>query len=256
MIQLQLPTKIEVQSIEKNKDAIIIEPCEPGYGTTLGNALRRVLLSSLPGAAATSVKIKGATHEFSTIPNVKEDLVEIILNIKTIRFKLHGVPQSKVSVKVKGEKVITAKDISCPSDVEVTTPDVHIATLTDKDAEYDMEIVVEEGRGYVPVETADKKTHELGVITIDAIYTPVKNANFSVEHVRVGQMTNFDKLNMTIATDGSLKPIEALRDAARILTDHFAFITHSGEESKAEQQDEDPETEKKPKKKSTKSKKE
>lgn len=235
MESLLLPTKNEVKVLEKNKAEIVIEPCAPGYGTTLGNSLRRVLLSSLPGAAATSVKIKNVTHEFSTVKHVQEDIVELILNMKTVRFKLHNTPQSKVILKVKGEKKVTAKDITCPSDVEVTSPDIHIATLTDKNAELEIEIIVEEGRGYVPVEAAEKKTHELGVIAIDAIYSPVQNANFAVKNVRVGQMTNFDKLTMTISTDGSITPEEALQKASQILVDHFSFIAES---SKVEKQKE------------------
>ncbi|MFC1687724.1 DNA-directed RNA polymerase subunit alpha [Patescibacteria group bacterium] len=227
MNSLPLPTKNDIKVLEKNKAEIIIEPCAPGFGTTLGNSLRRVLLSSLPGAAATSVKIKNVTHEFSTVKHVKEDVVELILNLKTVRFKLHNTPKSKVILKVKGEKKAMAKDITCPSDVEVTSPDIHIATLTDKNAELEIEINVEEGRGYVPVEAAEKKNHELGVIAIDSIFSPVQNANFGVENVRVGQMTNFDKLTMTIATDGTIAPEEALQQASQVLVDHFTFIAES-----------------------------
>ncbi|MFA6908969.1 MAG: DNA-directed RNA polymerase subunit alpha, partial [Patescibacteria group bacterium] len=223
--------------------------------------------SSLPGAAATSVKIKGVTHEFSTLPHMKEDVVELMLNLKGLRFKLHNVPQSKVTLKVKGEKQVTGKDFECPSDVEVTNPSVKIATLSDKTAELEMEIIVEEGRGYVPVEAAEKKSYEHGTIALDAIYSPVKNANFSVENVRVGQMTNFDKVTMTIVTDGSLKPLEALQQAAKILVDHFTVITGEGSaatvetqenesnEALPEKSEDQAEPEKKEKKKTTRVKK-
>lgn len=224
MQPLQLPSKIEEQPQGKNSSTIIIEPCAPGYGTTVGNALRRVLLSSLPGAAATLIKIKNVSHEFSTLEHVKEDIVEIMLNVKNIRFQLHNVPSSTVTLKIKGEKNVTAKDIHCPSDVEVTSPSAPIATLTDKNAEIEMDIVVEEGRGYVPVEASEKKSHEIGTIALDAIYSPVRNANFSVENVRVGQMTNFDKLTMSVTTDGSISPLEAVQRAAEILVNHFSFI--------------------------------
>ncbi len=269
MQPLPLPTRVEKQSKDKNQALIIIEPCAPGYGTTLGNALRRVLLSSLPGAAATSVKIKGVTHEFSTLPGVKEDIVEIILNVKSLRFKLHNVAQSKVTLKVKGEKTVTGKDINCPSDVEVTTPALRIATLTDKTAELEMEIVIEEGRGYVPIEAAEKRSYEHGTISLDAIYSPVRNANFSVENVRVGQMTNYDKLTMMVTTDGSITPLEALQQSAQILVEHFQFISTSMNEPANKKIDEadqpadkvkvkaqDSSEPKKEKKKATKSKKE
>lgn len=237
MQPLSLPTKISISKEDKHKALIVIEPCAPGYGTTLGNSLRRVLLSSLPGAAATSVKIKGVTHEFSTLPHVKEDVVELILNIKNIRFRLLDVAQSTVTLKVRGEKVVTAKEFDCPSDIEIASPAVKVATLTDKNAELEMEITVQEGRGYVPIEAAEKKSYEHGIIALDALYSPVRNANFTVENVRVGQMTNFDKVTMSIATDGSVDPLDALKQASAILVDHFSFISTYTESVTEEQKE-------------------
>jgi DNA-directed RNA polymerase subunit alpha len=224
MEHLPLPEKYEIKKISEHQSDIIIEPFYPGYGTTIGNALRRVLLSSLSGAAVTAFKIKNASHEFSTVKGVKEDLVEIILNLKTLRFKLHDVEETRVMVKVKGEKKVKAKDIKTSSEIEVLNPEAVIATLTDKDAELEMELIVKAGRGYVPVENVEKKKFELGTIAIDAVYSPVKNVNFNIENVRVGQMTNYDRLIMNISTDGTVAPEEALKIAASILIDHYNAI--------------------------------
>ena len=232
MENIPLPTKFEVKNISPNEATITIEPCYPGYGTTIGNALRRVLLSSLPGSAIVAVKISGITHEFSTIENVKEDVVEIILNLKRIRLKLHEVKETKLILKVKGEKEVTAKDIKATSEVEIVNPESHIATLTNKSAELEMEIYISSGRGYLPVENMEIKKLELGVIAIDAIFTPIKNVNFDVENVRVGQITNYDKLTLGIKTDGTIKSGEALKFAAEILVDHFKLITGNPSEEK------------------------
>lgn len=228
MEKLPLPEKFEVKEIGPDHANIIIEPLYPGYGNTVGNALRRVLLSSLTGCAVTAFKIKGATHEFSTIPGIKEDLVELILNLKTLRFKLHNVEEARVTISAKGEKKIKAKDIKTSSDVEVISPETEIVTLTDKDSELEMELVVKFGRGYVPVENVEKKKLELGTIAIDAIFSPIKNVNFDIENVRVGQMTNFDRLIMNIATDGTITPEEAIRTASALLVDHFQKISSFG----------------------------
>ncbi len=224
MEKFALPDKYEVESTGTNQAKITIEPCYPGYGTTIGNALRRVLLSSLPGAAITSVKFNGATHEFTTLPGVKEDIVEIILNIKKIRFKLHNTDEVVVSLKVKGAKKIQAKDIKLTSDIEVVSPNAEIATLNDKSAEVDMELTVKSGRGYVPVENTETSKFSLGTIAIDSIFTPVKNVNYSVESVRVGQMTNYDRVILNISTDGIVSPEEALKQSASLLVDHFSQI--------------------------------
>lgn len=224
MENFALPDKYNVENTGTNQAKITIEPCYPGYGTTIGNALRRVLLSSLPGAAITSVKFNGATHEFTTLPGVKEDIVEIILNLKKIRFKLHNTDEVVVSLKVKGAKKIQAKDIKLTSDVEVMSPHAEIATLNDKSAEVDMELTVKSGRGYVPVENTETSKFSLGTIAIDSIFTPVKNVNYSVENVRVGQMTNYDRVILNISTDGIVSPEEALKQSASLLVDHFSQI--------------------------------
>lgn len=234
MEPITLPQKLEIKAGAENQATFSLEPCYPGYGTTLGNALRRVLLSSLDGAAITAVKIKGTSHEFSTLPNVKEDVVEIILNLKAIRLKMFGDEPQTISLKVKGEKKVTAKDLKTGSGLEVANPDQLIATLTDKAAEFEVELRVERGRGYVPVEAREKEKNEIGMIAVDAVYTPIRNVNFEVENVRVGQMTNYDRLNLEITTDGTVTPEEAFTKAAFVLEEHFQFILSQlrGEKSK------------------------
>ncbi len=228
MESIPLPAKIEIAESKKDWAKFIIEPCYPGYGTTLGNALRRVLLSSLPGAAVTAVKIEGVDHEFSTVPFVKEDVVAIILNLKLIRFKLHGDEPVTLSLKAKGEKAVTAGDFECPSSVEAVSPKQHIATLTDKAGSFNMEVVVSPGRGYVPVESREKEKLDVGWIAIDSVYTPVKTVNFNVESVRVGQITNYDRLLLEIETDSSIRPEDALAQSAQILVEHFSMFASLG----------------------------
>lgn len=225
MDTLPLPKSISLVERDGHRAVFAIEPLYPGYGITVGNALRRVLLSSLPGAAITNVRIEGANHEFTTVPYVKEDIVDIILNLKKIRLKLHGQGPVVVHVKAKGAKMVTAGDIQANSDVEVITPDQPIATLTDKAGVFEADLTVEAGRGYVPVEQRDTPKNSIGTIAIDAIYTPIKNVNFTTENVRVGQMTNYDRLRLEITTDGSLTPDEALHQSATTLVNHFQFIT-------------------------------
>lgn len=225
MESIPLPSKTELVEVRKDHAQLTIEPCYPGYGTTLGNTLRRVLLSSLAGAAVTAVKIEGADHEFSTLPYVKEDVVSIILNLKLLRFKLHETGPVTLSLNVKGEKQATGADFQGPSSVEVVNAKQPIATLTDKTANLNMEIVVSHGRGYVPVENREKEKLDVGWIAIDAVYTPVKTVNFSIEHVRVGQITNYDRLILDVETDGTLKPAEAIREAAKILVAHFTPLS-------------------------------
>lgn len=228
MENIPLPDKFEVKKTGDHQADITIEPCYPGFGTTIGNALRRVLLSSLSGAAVTAVNIKGVTHEFSTIPGIKEDVVEILLNLKKLRFKLHTNEESKATLKVKGEKKIKAKDLKTTSDLEIINTDSDIATITEKDAELEIELTVKAGRGYMPVESMDNKKLALGTIAVDAIFTPIKNVNFNVENVRVGQMTNFDRVILTLSTDGTITPEEAIKTAAKVLTDHFTHISDFG----------------------------
>ena len=224
MDKFLLPSSVRIEGSENPNNAmLIVEPCYFGYGTTIGNALRRVLLSSLPGAAVTAVKIKGAPHEFMSLDHVKEDVSEIILNVKQLRFKLH-TEEVRVTLHVKGKKVVTAADIEKSSDVEVGNPECVIATLTDDKAEFHMELHLATGRGYVPVENRDTKSLELGTIAVDSIYNPVKNIGYTVENVRVGDVTNYEKLIMTIETDGTIEPKTALTQATSILVEHFNIV--------------------------------
>lgn len=229
MENILLPSNIRFeQGTRPNEGVMVVEPCFHGYGTTLGNALRRVLLSSLPGAAVTAVKIKGITHEFQAIENVKEDGLEIILNLKSLRLKLFSEEPVKLTLKVTGEKVVTAKDIQADAQVEIVNPSLKIATLTDPKATLEMEITVSRGRGYRPTEERVKENNELGVIAIDALFSPIRNVGYRVENTRVGEITNYDKLIMTIETDGSIEPEEAVRASAKIIIDHFSLLTGSG----------------------------
>ncbi len=221
---IPLPNRAKMNDLGNNKYSLILEPLYPGYGVTIGNAMRRVLLSSMPGAAVTSVKIKFVDHEFSTIPNVKEDVIQIILNLKQLRVKSFSAEPTKVNLKVKGEKVVTAADIKETDQVQVINKGLHIASLDNKNAELDMELTIEQGRGYVPVEARENYKAEVGIIAIDAIFTPVKSVHFDVSNVRVGQLTNFDKLEIYMETDGSLNGQEAVDIAAHILVDHFSMM--------------------------------
>lgn len=221
---VQLPLEPKTVSKTGNRAVFEIAPLGPGYGMTIGNTLRRVLISSLEGAAVTSAKIKGVNHEFSAIPGILEDLIEIILNLKKIRFKLYKSEPVTLTLSAKGEGEITAGDIKTTSDVEVINKDQHIATITDKRATFDMELTVENGVGYVPVEQRQKEKLSIGEIAIDGIFTPIKNVNFTVENIRVGQRTDYNKVLMDIETDGSTSPEEALKRASQILIDHFTVV--------------------------------
>ena len=224
MEKIKLPNKYEIEEIGENKSKIVIEPISPGFGTTLGNAMRRVLLSSIDGAAITSVKIKGVDHEFSTMSGVKEDVVDIVLNFKKIRLKVDSDEPVKLKLSVKGEKVAKAKDIEKNAQVEIINKEQEIATLTDPRAEFEVEIQAVRGRGYVPVESREKEKLETGVIAIDAIFTPIKIVNFKVENIRVEQMTNWNRLVLEVETDGAVTPQDAVKSAAEILVDHFALF--------------------------------
>lgn len=228
MESLLLPSKIRLLKGDRpNQGFLTVEPCAQGYGTTLGNALRRVLLSSLPGAAITAVKIKGVDHEFSTIQNIKEDVLEIILNLKAIRLKSFSDQPVKLTLSVKGEKEVTAKDFSKNADVEIVTPEAVIATITDKSATFEMEVTVEQGRGFRTTEERAKEKLDLGTIAIDALYSPVLNVSYKVEATRLGEKTDYDKLILSVETDGTLDPIDACRDAVTILLDHLNLLNDS-----------------------------
>lgn len=222
---LQLPEQLKVVSKEGNKAVFEILPLLPGYGPTIANPLRRVLLSSLTGAAITSVKIKGVEHEFSTISGVLEDTIEVILNVKKLRFKLHGDGPVKVTLDASGEKELTGKDIKLTSDVELINEDQHIATLTEKKSSFNLELEIEKGIGYVSVEQRRKEKLPIGVIAVDAIFSPVKMVNFSVENIRVGERIDYNKVVIEIETDGSIQPEKAMKDAADILVDHFRVVS-------------------------------
>lgn len=224
MEAISLPNHAKVNDLGNNKYSLILEPLYPGYGVTIGNAIRRVLLSSLPGAAATAVKIKFVDHEFSTIPNVKEDVIQVILNLKQLRIKSTSSEPIKLFLKSKGEGVVTAADIEETDQVQIINKDLHIATLDNKNSELDMELIVEQGRGYVPVESREGQKLELGMIALDAIFSPVRSVHFEVSNTRVGQLTNFDKLEVIIETDGTISGIEAVDVASHILVDHFTMM--------------------------------
>lgn len=228
MEALPLPNRANVAELGENKYRVTLEPLYPGYGVTIGNAMRRVLLSSMPGAAVTAVKIKYVDHEFSTIPNVKEDVIQIILSLKQLRVKSHSTDPVRLSLKVKGENAVTAADIKETDQVQVINKDLHIATLDNKNADFEMELVVEQGRGYVPVEARENQKLELGMIALDAIFTPIKSVHFDVSNVRVGQLTNFDKLELVMETDGTITGQEASDIASHILVDHFSMMFGEG----------------------------
>lgn len=225
MEKFLLPSIFKVEELDKpNAARVIIEPCYHGYGTTLGNALRRVLLSSLPGAAVTAVKIKGAPHEFTTLEHVQEDIVELILNLKQLRLRVFTPSEVKLTLNAKGEGKVTAAQIETTSDVEIVNSDLHLATLTHKDARLEMEIFVSEGRGYVPVEEKEKNKLELGTIAVDSIFNPVLHVGYKVDFVRVGEITNFERLTLDIETDGTMTPLSAFVQGTQILQDHINLI--------------------------------
>ena len=222
MIPLPLAPKV---SKKENHTAVFeVHGLYPGYGVTIGNALRRVLLSSLEGAAVTEVKIKGVSHEFSTIPGVFEDVIMILLNLKNLRFKIYDGILQKAELSVKGEAEVTGGDFKLPSQIELANPEFHLATITDKKTALVIEITIEKGIGYEPKEQRKAKKSEIGAIALDAIFTPIKNVNFRVENMRVGERTDFDKLFIEIQTDGTITPEGAFYQACEILLSHFNII--------------------------------
>ena len=232
MIEIEKP-KIEcVESSEDNTyGKFVVEPLERGYGITLGNSLRRILLSSLPGGAVTSIKIDGVLHEFSTVPGVIEDVTEIILNVKNLSLKLHSDEPKIVYIDAEGEGPITAGDIKADSDVEILNPDLHICTLNG-DSRFYMELVIDKGRGYVPAEKNKQPGQPIGIIPVDSIYTPVRRVNYTVENTRVGQITDYDKLTLEVWTNGSLKPDEAISLGAKIMSEHLNLFIDLSDQAK------------------------
>ena len=235
-----------VEQSSPHRAILEIEELYPGYGLTIGNALRRVMLSSLAGAAITSIKIKDVNHEFSTIPGIIEDVVEIVLNLKQVRFKVHGDEQQIATLKVKGEKKVSAEDIKTPSQVEVVNPDAHIATLTSKSASLEMEIRIEKGVGYSTIESRKRERQEIGAIAVDAIFTPIKTINFEVEDMRVGDKTNYNRLKFDIETDGTITPAEALKNAADLFIEHLKIVAAPVKTGKAEKKEKEVEKSEKP----------
>ena len=233
MLEIEKP-KIECVEATESYGKFVVEPLERGFGTTLGNSMRRVLLSSLPGVAATSVKIDGVLHEFSTIEGVKEDVTEIILNLKQLIVKLHCDGPKTVYIRAEGEGEVKAGDIQPDSDVEIINPDLHLATL-DANGKLYMEIVLDHGRGYVVSDRNKTPDMPIGVIAVDSIYTPITKVNFTVENTRVGQITDYDKLTLEIWTNGSIKPDVAASLAAKILTEHLSLYINLTEQIPGEQ---------------------
>jgi DNA-directed RNA polymerase subunit alpha len=230
MKDFQVPVRVEVdkESLSPTYGKFTAEPFERGFGTTVGNSLRRVLLSSLTGAAVTTVRIEGVLHEFSTIPGVTEDVTAIILNVKSLRLKLHTDKPKTIRLRKKGPGEAKASDIIHDADVAVLNKDLHIATL-DKESTLDMEMVIKPGRGYVSAERNKEEGLPIGVIAVDSIFTPVKRVNFQVENARVGRVTDYDKLLLEVWTDGSMVPHDALSTAAGILRDHLSIFIHPDE---------------------------
>src|SRR5215470_14291946 len=217
-----LPHKVEGDATSRNYGRFIISPLESGYGLTLGTALRRVLLASLPGAAVTSIRVSDVHHEFSAIPGVREDMTQLILQVKQLRLKLFEVESARLRLEHRGEGTVTAADIICPPEVEIINTDLYLFTVDAPDAHLEIEFEVQAGRGYSPAE--DRGRLPIGELPVDAIFSPIRRVNFDVERARVGQRTNYDKLIVEIWTDGTIRPEEALSQAAQILMKHLQVI--------------------------------
>lgn len=225
MVENMEKPKIEIVEVSEDNryGKFVCEPLERGYGTTIGNSLRRILLSSLPGAAITSIRIDGVLHEFSTIPGVRDDVTNIVLNLKQLRLKMFTDEPKVIRIDIEGEKEVTAADITADADIEILNPELHIATLNE-DAKLHMEMTVERGKGYVPAEKNKKPDHVIGIIPIDSIFSPVTRVNYTVSDTRVGNVTDYDKLTIEIWTDGSIRPEEAVSRSANILIQHFKLF--------------------------------
>jgi len=226
---ISLPIKPKIIKKQKNKSVFEIESLYPGYGVTIGNSLRRVLLSSLDGAAVTQVKIKNVSHEFSTMDGVLEDVISIMLNIKQMRFKVLSDEPQKATLKVKGKKEVKGSDFKLPGQLELVNKDCHIATITESKVSLEIEIQVEKGTGYIPRELRKKEKQEIGVILLDAVFTPVRQVAFKIENMRVGERTDFDRLFLEIETDGTIAPEQALAKASEILFKHFDLFSNAFE---------------------------
>ena len=219
-----LPSKVEfIPGDSPNKGSLVVTPCFYGYGTTLGNTLRRVLLSSLPGAAVEALKIKGVQHEFSSAEGLKEDVVDIILNLKQLAVRVFTDEPVTLHISKKGPGEVTAADIEANSNAEIMNPELVLATLT-SNKPFEMDLIVGRGRGFRPVEEKDKKHYDLGTIVIDSIYTPIKDVGYNVEYTRVGDITNYEKLTLNIQTNGTISPSDAINQATQIIMDHFSII--------------------------------
>ncbi len=234
---ISLPSKPKVTRKEDHKAVFEIEGLHPGYGTTIGNSLRRVLLSSLEGAAVTQMKVEGVQHEFSAMDGILEDTVTMMLNVKKLRFKMHSDESQTVTLRVKGEKEVKGSDLDVPTQLELINKDLHIATLTDKKAELNMELRVEKGLGFVIADQEKRDKLEVGQISIDSIFTPVKGVNFKVENMRVGKRTDFDRLFLEIETDGTIDPEDAFKKASQILIDHFSILIDEDREPVVEDEE-------------------
>jgi len=221
--------KVEGDATSQKYGRFIISPLEQGYGITVGNALRRVLLSSLPGAAVTSIRVSGVHHEFSAIPNVREDMTLLILQIKQLRLKLYDAESARLRLDVRGEGTVTAADILCPAEVEIINPDLYLFTADSDETQLEVELTVQSGRGFSPAD--ERGRLPIGELPVDAIFSPVRRVNYDVERARVGQKTNYDKLILEIWTDGSIRPEEAMSQAAEILMKHLIIIAGVSEES-------------------------
>lgn len=221
--------KVEVKKQSREAGQFTISPLERGFGITMGNAIRRVLLSSLEGAAITAVRITDVMHEFSTIPGVREDIIQVMLNLKQIRMKLYDVDLAQLQLDVRGEGTYTAADVICPPEVEIINPDLYLFSITDNTAHVEMEFTVERGRGYIPAGDRAERL-PIGVLPVDAIFSPVRRVNWSVTNARVGHNTNYDKLNLDIWTDGTITPEMALQSAVELLIHQFNFISGANEE--------------------------
>lgn len=236
MEKIALPQKIEfIKGQDANSRQIVIEPCFPGYGATIGNALRRVLLSSLPGAAVIGVKIKGADHEFMTLPHVKEDVLELILNLKKLRLKVFADETVKLELDARGEKEVKASDIKKNSLVEIANPELILGHVTDMAGSLGMEIFVSQGLGYITVESRESAKNEIGYIEMDSIFSPVMAVGVNIENVRIGKMTNWDKLILDVTTDGTITPEDAFNKSVEILINQFNALIGKTSKEEAEE---------------------